>query len=65
MVPYTTNDPKLSYLFYIDEVTLKHNELVFFWIDEDVYTIQKKHHDTCLQSFQLQKDANFTSDLHS
>jgi len=36
------NDAKFSYLFYTNEVTLKHNELIFFWIDRDVYTIQNE-----------------------
>ncbi len=57
------NDP---YLFYMNEAKQKHNELVFFWSEGDVFILraQDKHHDTCPQSFQLQNDANFTTGLH-
>ncbi len=46
---------------------LKHDESIFFQIDGDVYILcaQEKHHDRCPQSFQLQNDTNFTTNLHS
>jgi hypothetical protein len=60
------NDPKFPYLFYTNEVKQKHNESTFLRSEGDVFILcaQDKHHDTCLQSFQLQNDANFTTRLH-
>jgi hypothetical protein len=46
----------------MNEAKQKHNESTFFRNEGDVFILcaQDKHHDTCLQSFQLQNDANFT-----
>ncbi len=59
------NDPKFPYLFYTDETNKKHNESTF-QNEGDVFILcaQDKHHDTCLQSFQLQNDANYIARLH-
>ncbi len=61
------NDPKFPYLFYTNEVKQKHHELTFVQSERDVFILhaQKRHHDTCPQSFQLQNDANFTTWLPS
>jgi hypothetical protein len=63
---FPPNDPKFQYIFYINEVRLKHNESIFLKIDGDMYILcaQDKHHDTCPQSFQSQNDANFMANLH-
>ncbi len=44
----------------------KHNELIFLQNEGDVFMFhaQDRHHDICLQSFQLQNDANFIARLH-
>jgi hypothetical protein len=58
-----SNDPKFPYLFYKNEAKQKHNESFFLQNEGDVFILcaQDRHHDTCLQSFQLQNDANFTT----
>ncbi len=44
----------------------KHNESIFLQNEGDVFMFhaQDRHHDICLQSFQLQNDANFIARLH-
>jgi hypothetical protein len=61
------SDPKFPYLFYTNEAKQKHNESIFLQSERDVFILhaQDRHHDTYLQSFQLQNDANFTTGLHS
>ncbi len=60
-------DPKFPYLFYTNETKQKRNELIFLRSEGDVFILhaQDRHHETCLQSFHLQNDANFTIGLHS
>jgi hypothetical protein len=50
----------------MNEAKQKHNESTLFQSERDVFILhaQDRHHDTCLQSFQLQNDANFTRGLH-
>jgi hypothetical protein len=62
-LPY---DPKFPYLFYTNEAKQKHNEKAFLRSEGDVFILcaQDRHHDICLQSFQLLNDANFIARLH-
>jgi len=57
------DDPKFSYLFYMNETKQKYNEWAFLRSERDVFILraQDRHLDTCFQSFQLQNDANFTT----
>ncbi len=59
-------DSKLPNLFYTNEARLKHNESTFLQNDGNVYIFhtKDKHHNTCLKSFQLQNDPNFTIKIH-
>jgi hypothetical protein len=60
------NDSKFPYLFDMNEAKQKHNESTFLWSEGDVFMLhaQDRHHDTCVESFQLQNDANFIAWLH-
>ncbi len=60
------NDPKFPHLFYMNEAKQKHNESTFLRSEGDVFIVRAQdiHPDTCLQSFQLQNDANFTTILY-
>ncbi len=44
-------DLELPYLFYRNEIRLKHDKSTFSWNDGDVYLfhVEDKHHDTCLK----------------
>ncbi len=59
-------DPKLPYLFYINEARFKHNESNLLQSDGNIYIFRakNKHHVTCPKSFQLQNDPNFIIKLH-
>jgi hypothetical protein len=50
----------------MNEAKQKHNESTFLRTKGDVFILceQDIHHDTRLQSFQLQNDSNFTKGLH-
>jgi len=58
------NDPKFSYLFYIDESKQNIMNQFSFEVKGMYSYFCTRHHDTCLQSFQLQNDVNFTARLH-
>ncbi len=47
------NDPKFSYLSYMNETKQKHNESAFFRSERDVFVLcaQDRYHDICFQSF--------------
>lgn len=60
------NDPKIYFLYYTHDARLKHNELAFVqskW-DVHIFCAQNQHHDTNLDSFWLQNDANFIAWSH-
>ncbi len=63
MFLYTTKWSKISIFILHGWSKSKNNESAFFWSEGDVFILhaQCRHHDTCLQSFQLQNDANFTT----
>jgi len=60
-------NPKLQYLFYINEARFKHYESTFLRSDGYVYIfcLEDKHHNTCPTLFQLQNDPNFIAELLS
>ncbi len=67
MFSYIAKWSKISIFSLHEWNKTKYNELAFLRSERDVLVLcaQDKHHDTCLQSFQLQNDANFTLGLHS
>jgi hypothetical protein len=56
----------LHIYFYTNEAKQKHNESTFLQSEGGVFILhaQDRHHDTRLQSFQLQNDAKFIVGLH-